>query len=90
MHSGHLLDLKITIAFSVEKLSLGRPSICQALIATGSPRTAGNEYFGEEGIFLCRHCATQSLRISVLYEGVNAPRYPMSPELTRTSPVSVM
>jgi hypothetical protein len=52
MHNGHLLDLNKINAFSMEKLSLGNPSIFQALILTGSPTTYIKENFSLPGIFL--------------------------------------
>ena len=50
MHNGHLLALKMMIAFSIEKESEGSPSMFQALILTGSPRTLDKEKTALEGM----------------------------------------
>ena len=87
MHKGHLLELNIIIAFSIEKLSEGNPSIFHDLIFTGSPSTFSREYFAEPGIYFSSDLLAQSSEMAVLYAGVNAPKYAINPEDTKTSPV---
>jgi hypothetical protein len=51
MHNGHLLVLFRIIAFSIEKVEEGSPSIFQALIVTGSPHTLMKENLLLKGIY---------------------------------------
>jgi hypothetical protein len=59
MHKGHLLELFTIIPLSTEKLSTGKPAICQLLILTGSPRVTLREKFSEQGIFFDLHNSDQ-------------------------------
>jgi|JI61114C2RNA_FD_contig_121_322617_length_3145_multi_2_in_0_out_0_6 hypothetical protein len=74
MHNGHLLDLKMMMAFSTEKASEGSPSMLHYLIFTGSPNVAWRLYVSEEGIFFVTHSATHCVVISPRKALVNAPR----------------
>jgi hypothetical protein len=76
------------MAFSTEKLSEGNPSIFQALILTGSPNTYTKLNVSLDGISNSWHLATHSLDTNSLNLAVNAPKYPITPEDTRTSPVN--
>jgi len=51
MYNGHLLVLKVMMAFSIENSSEGRPYKFQSLIFTASPRVLLKEKAPELGIF---------------------------------------
>jgi len=51
VESYHLLELLTITPLSMEKLSVGRPAIFQALILIGSPSVLLREKSSEDGIF---------------------------------------
>lgn len=51
MKTHHLRELLTITALSMEKASLGRPAIFQALILMGSPKVLLSEKSSEDGIF---------------------------------------
>lgn len=51
VESYHLLELLTITPLSMEKLSVGRPEIFQALILIGSPSVLLREKSSEDGIF---------------------------------------
>ena len=74
MHKGHLLDLKMIIPFSREKLSEGKPSMFHCLIVTGFPRTVTKEKCYEPGIYFYLVSLIHSSMMEVLKAAVKAPR----------------
>ena len=87
MMSGHRRALLITMALSIENESLGKPSIVQSRIFTGSPRTEMSLKALVHGIFFSSHSFTHCVNTSSRYGSVNAPKYAMYPEQSNTSPV---
>ena len=50
----------ITIPFSIEKESVGRPAMFHSLTLTGSPRVVFSEKAGEQGMALVLHSLLHS------------------------------
>jgi len=55
MNSGHLLAFEVMMAFSMEKVSEGRPWVVQLRIFIGSPSTLCRLNAPELGISFSRH-----------------------------------
>lgn len=79
MNSGHLLELKTSTAFSVDKTSRGKPSICQRRIVTGSPRVDMGVQFGVWGTPTALTTPRQSSSRERRYLSVNGPMYATHP-----------
>jgi hypothetical protein len=70
---GHLLQLKMKIPLSVDKVSVGSPYYCQSLICTYYDNILSNKYLSETGISKALHLSFQSIIIFCRYSDVNGP-----------------
>ena len=75
------------IPLSIEKASLGSPSIVHARMATGSPRVAVSENLAEQGTCFSEQRRTQSATTRSRKSCVKGPMYESTAEPMRMSPV---
>ena len=85
---GHLLDLNMMIAFSIERLSLGSVAAVQTFVLTGSSRRFFMVMPSQKSIFKATIFSLQMLSMSCLNCAVKAPAYATMPAPMRQLPIS--
>lgn len=90
MIKGHLLQLKIKIPLSVDKVSVGSPYYCQSLICTYSDRILSSRYLSDTGIWSDLHFYFQSPIIFCLYSNVNGPVYATEADDNMMFPIKLL
>ena len=88
--SGQRRACAVMMPLSIEKVSLGRPSMFHERIATGSPSTSTSENLSEHGTLAAEHLEIQSETCWSRKRATNGPMYETTPEPMSTSPVMLL